>query len=176
MPDSVHTRKLSRRTALRGGAAVAVAAAVPSVAVADDRKLLSEIAEFRKLWAEYVEVDTAAHAGWAKADAAWNAAHPGAPKSDDIAVWRAMMDQHCDGAWDRANEADTKIRRVSADLFALPALTLEGVLAKVALAHDILDYLELGDAETWDFRGGDSAAPWTLQIQRDLERLAGGAA
>ncbi len=34
MPDSVHTRKLSRRTALKGGAAVAVAVAVPTVAVA----------------------------------------------------------------------------------------------------------------------------------------------
>ena len=31
MPDSVHTRKLSRRTALKGGAAVAVAAARPGV-------------------------------------------------------------------------------------------------------------------------------------------------
>ncbi len=60
---------ISRRTAIKGGAAVAVAALVPTVAAAGDARLLSEIAEFRKQWAEYIEVDEAAHKAWAKADA-----------------------------------------------------------------------------------------------------------
>ena len=39
MPDSVHTRKLSRRTALKGGAPVALAATVPTVGAAGDGEL-----------------------------------------------------------------------------------------------------------------------------------------
>ena len=159
---------LSRRAALRGSAAVAVAVAVPTVAVADDGKLFSEIAEFRKQWAEYTKVHTAAFKAWANADAERTAA-------DTHAQFMALLKKHGGDSWDRMNELDKKLRRRSVRLFAMPAYTVEGVFAKTKLAHEMLNYSDQNDAaNTWDIHYGKSPHCWTRQVLRDLERLAEG--
>ena len=86
-----------------------------------------------------------------------------------------MLRSQDGGAWDRMNEADTRIRQASADLFAMPTQTVVGVLAKTRLAHEMFDYLARGDAETWHIYNDERPSFWTRQIQRDLERLVGGA-
>ena len=194
MPDSVHTRKLSRRTAIKGGAAVAVAAAVPSVAVAGDGKLLSEIADFRKLWAVVKSAHATAYNARRQAEA--DPDYPRFPAEiareqdargieyDFSEIVRqhgdahdAILERHgCHEPWDRLNKLDRKARRRSVRLFAIPAHTLDGVLAKTKLAHDMRDCLDISDADTWDIFEDDRPHCWTRQVQRDLERLAGGAA
>ena len=173
MADDIHTKSVSRRNAIKGGAAVAVAATVPSVAVADDGKLLSEIAEFRPLFTRYVTAEAQAHAAWEAADADPDKS---SMRREDGSYDQAAWDMHW-GRYgyhelsDKWNALGTVCRRASVDLFALPAQTVEGVLAKVRLAHEMYDHAD----ETWDIYHDESPSYWTLQIQRDLERLAGGA-
>ena len=51
----------------------------------------------------------------------------------------------------------------------MPAYTLAGVLAKVRLAHEMLDHTD----ESWDIYEDESALCWTRRVQSDLERMAG---
>ena len=70
MPDDIHTTSVSRRNAIKGGAAVAVAATVPSVAVADDAELLKLEADWRRTQAAWRATDELADE--AGHDAAWD--------------------------------------------------------------------------------------------------------
>ncbi len=69
----------------------------------------------------------------------------------------------------RANDLDTELRGRSDEIFAMPATTFDGILAKFRLAR-LLD-TNLNDWDTWDAHD-----PWTEHVERDLRRLAGGAA
>ena len=67
-------------------------------------------------------------------------------------------------AYDRANRLDLQARKDVKPVFALPARTLKGALAKLRLANWLRKQLE--EPDDWADNG-----EWEIASQRDFERL-----
>ncbi len=185
--------KISRRAALaRGGRALTAAAilplaGIPAVAAEGDAELLGAIKRFKRLTTRYLKA-------WGEARAAYEKAenHPDAPpepfdtearllaegvKYDADEIYRdycAKAEELKERfgyypAYDRANRLDLQARKDVKPVFALPARTLRGALAKLQLANWLRKQLE--EPDDWADHG-----EWELASQRDFERLLGGAA
>ncbi len=182
--------KISRRTALaRGGRALTAAAVFPiacvsveAVAAEGDAELLGAIKRFKRLAKRYLKA-------WGEARAAYEKAenHPDFPPDsfEQAAQFDAegvkydyaeMCRDYCAKAeklkerfgyytaYDRANRLEKQARKAVNPVFALPARTLKGALAKLQLANWLRKQFE--EPDDWADHG-----EWEVASQRDFERL-----
>ena len=185
-------KNLSRRKALKaGGAALAVTATLgfPMTAKADDSELLARVADF---WTAYE-----------KHDETWNAHQVRRPEIEAMPDYppelpwdgektlsqaeyelhrkrileqAAFRERHGD-LWEAANEAGKQMGAAANAVFAIPAKTAKGAVAKLKIARRASGATAEGgdgDAELSCYQDYD--APWIDNAIADLERLVGGAA
>ena len=182
--------KISRRAALaRGGRALTAAAILPLAGVSveahaaeGDAELLGAIKRFKRLAKRYLKA-------WGEARAAYDQAenHPDFPPDsfEQAAQFDAegvkydyaeMCRDYCAKAdklrgqfgyyakYDRATPLEKQARKAVKPVFALPARTLKGALAKLQLANWLRKQFE--EPDDWADHG-----EWELAAQRDFERL-----
>ena len=163
--------KITRRKALaRGGQAVAVAAAFPIAgvsveadAVEGDAELFAAIASLKRLMGEYLKARAEADAAYEKAEADPDQPPP-RPNYDVVMAhrerfgWREPYERWC--------SLSEQGRKAAKRIFALPARTLKGALAKLQLANWLRPALQYPD--DWAAHG-----EWEVACQNDFERLVG---
>ncbi len=165
-------------------AAIFPVAGISAVAAEGDAELLGAIKRFKQLAGRYLKAWAVAREAYEKAEN-----HPDAPpypfdvearllaegvKYDADEIYRdycAKTERLKErfgyyAKYDRANRLDLQARKAVNPVFALPARTLKGALAKLQLANWLRPILE--DPDDWV-----EAGEWELAAQRDFERLAG---
>ncbi len=166
-------KKITRRTALKGTAAVAsCAVATPALAAIrqDDATLMDLIGSFHRAY----RVTQKAREGHSRARRLVEAM-PDYPRADvPHDVWRAFMDKHGETPlWDKVCLLYERSGALAKELFDTPANTLPGAIEKLKIS-----YMVNGDGEGAD--NGDAHLdvyqvedPWMPKVIRDLEHLAG---
>ncbi len=170
-------KNLTRRQAVKTGAAIAAAGAtatlgLPSVAEAaiQDAELFARVAEFYRAFERHNIASEASSARRDEADAM-----PDCPPCSPHDRWHAFMEaQGVLKLYDKTNAAGRAMGKAANRVFAIRARTYEGALEKVKNA-----YIATGDGEgtlTGDVdldAYQDFDTPWMANAIADLKRLGG---
>ena len=175
---------LSRRDLLKGAAVAAPATLLPALAAAvpagDDAELLARVAVFRDACAQLKPVRAACNAAY---EAAWEQAEaeglfplPEGPHGPRWERFQAIRAAHgSPDLYDAQMAAARAMREAAAAVFALPARTLPGVLAKLEIVR--LAYGDgdgTGDADILEAQPFEDDETWLDLVLAALRRVAGG--
>jgi hypothetical protein len=172
---------ITRRKALAtiGAGAAATAAGGAALTVSPDKpdaELLSRVADFHRAYQESCAASEAWHKAHDQADA-----HPDCPsfplrsRQASKRYGAFLRDRGVSDLADRSNDLGKAAGGAANVVFALPARTLPGVLAKFRIVR-----LTVGDNYQGNLGGDEDLdafqeydAPWFPTVIADLERLAG---
>ena len=175
-------KNLTRREAVKTGAAIAAVGAtatlgLPSAAEAatQDAELFARVAEFYPALEKHNIASEAWNTGREEADAMPDCPPDAIPAFDKAGYdrWRAFM--KAKGVWklaDKSNAAGRAMGKAANRVFAIPARTYRGAVEKVKIA-----YIAIGDGDGTCTSDGDLEAyqdienPWMANAIAGLERL-----
>ena len=171
---------ITRRNLLASATATAVVAGGTITATAQvsaagtDAELFARIGRFRQIFSEYQAAEEAAHMRRAEAEADPYCPPEVIPAYDKAAsdAWNAFMERR--GVWaayDRWNALNERCIDVARALFPTPTTTLEGALAKLRLAHFLMD--QYAEYESFEL---EFELSMTRAVEADLVQLVGGGA
>ena len=160
--------QISRRGALIGASAAAVAAGVPGAVQGNDAALLAQLGQFPELHGRWTRM-------WEKAQS-HRAAIETMLECPDHSDYRAR-DTFLKGHdylryWDDAEKLSKPLGLLLQAIFETPAQTVQGVLGKVRILYIARgDYDDQVD-QSLEAHQDDEDHPWFGSIIADLERLA----